>query len=46
MNECLNCCEEIKEGEEVYAENGDVFCCQEHLKWFYEDIEVPKGERK
>jgi hypothetical protein len=34
-NECTNCCEEIEEGKEVYDDEGNVFCCLNHLERFH-----------
>ena len=29
-HECKNCEEEIEEGKEIFDEDGDVFCSEEH----------------
>ena len=36
--ECTNCCEEIEDGKEIQDDEGNYFCCQNHLdKWHMEE---------
>lgn len=36
MNECLNCCENIEEGKEVYDNEGNCFCSEDHKERWHE----------
>lgn len=35
MNSCTNCEEDISEGFEVFDDEGNPFCCQDHLERFH-----------
>ena len=42
--ECTNCCDEIEDGEEITDDDGNPFCCQEHLDRYHEDDEMAIGD--
>lgn len=35
--ECLNCCEEIEEGKEIYDSEGNCFCSDNHMERYNDE---------
>jgi hypothetical protein len=34
--QCVNCEEEIEDGKEIYDDEGNVFCCEDHLERWHD----------
>jgi len=37
VEECINCCDEIEDGKEIWDDEGQCFCSEDHKERYHED---------